>query len=237
MRYLLMLVAALIVGCSENAPEPQSDVYVRGGRSGEVSFAVAEQAPAKAPDASQQKIIRNGQLGIEVEDLDAAATTVRESVRNRGGRIESATRIKDERVHMRIRIPAVELDPMISDASALGRVLNRTVSENDVTTRYIDTEARLKTRLTLRDRLQALLETATSVEDILNIERELARVQGEIDSMQGQLNYMDRQVAESTLDLTLQISEVTPPEKKPGPLGYVFVGIWNGIKWLFVREG
>jgi hypothetical protein len=81
-----------------------------------------------------------------------------------------------------------------------------------------------------------LLETAKSVEDILNIERELARVQGEIDSMQGQLDYMDRQVAESTLDLTLQTPEVTPPETKPGPLGYVFVGIWKAVKWLFVWE-
>jgi hypothetical protein len=54
--------------------------------------------------------------------------------------------------------------------------------------------------------------------------------------MQGQLDYMDRQVAESTLDLTLQIPEVTPPETKPGPLGYVFVGIWKAVKWLFVWE-
>ena len=144
--------------------------------------------------------------------------------------------MEDERVYMRIRVPATGLDHTIPDAAALGRVLNRAISESDVTTRYIDTEARLKTRLALRDRLQKLLETATTVEDVLNIERELARVQGEIDAMQGQLDYLDRQVAESTLDLTLQIPAVTPPETRPGPLGYVALGLWKAVKWLFVWE-
>mgnify|MGYP000446989817 CR=1 FL=1 len=63
-----------------------------------------------------------------------------------------------------------------------------------------------------------------------------ARVQGEIDAMQGQLDYLDRQVAESTLDLTLQIPAVTPPETRPGPLGYVALGLWKAVKWLFVWE-
>jgi hypothetical protein len=230
--FLLVFVAA----CAEKPAEPVTDYGARPGSS-EVALMAADEAPARsAPADPQQKIIRNGQLSVEVEDLDGAASIVRESVKSRGGRIESAARFSDERVHMRIRVPAEGLDSTIADASALGRVLSRMISENDVTTRYIDTEARLKTRLALRDRLNTLLETATTVEDVLNIERELARVQGEIDAMQGQLDYLDRQVSESTLDLTLQIPAVTPPETKPGPLGYVALGIWKAVKWLFVWE-
>ena len=238
MRSLVALLAvALLAGCgAEKVPEPQSDPFPRGGRSAEVSLAVADGGSPSGPSDPQQKIIRSAALAIEVEDLDAAADSARSTVARLGGRIESATRTKDERVHMRIRVPSDVLDATLADTATLGRVLHRSMSESDVTTRYIDTEARLKTRLALRDRLQTLLETAKSVEDILNIERELARVQGEIDSMQGQLDYMDRQVAESTLDLTLQTPEVTPPETKPGPLGYVFVGIWKAVKWLFVWE-
>ena len=238
MRFLIVLLPLfLMASCGEKPAEPETDYAARAGGP-EVALMVADEAPARggAPADPQQKIIRNGQLAVEVEDLDGATETVRRSVETHGGRIESASRFSDERVHMRIRVPATGLDATIADASAMGRVLSRTISENDVTTRYIDTEARLKTRLALRDRLQALLETATTVEDVLNIERELARVQGEIDAMQGQLDYLDRQVAESTLDLTLQIPAVTPPEQKPGPLGYVFVGIWKAVKWLFVWE-
>jgi hypothetical protein len=238
MRAVVALgLVGLLAACgAEKAPEPQSDPFPRGGRNAEVSLAVSDAAvPPRSADP-QQKIIRSASLSVEVEDLDAATDSARSAAARLGGRIESATRTKDERVHMRIRVPSHALDSALADAANLGRVLNRSISESDVTTRYIDTAARLKTRLALRDRLQKLLETAKSVEDILNIERELARVQGEIDSMQGQLDYMDRQVAESTLDLTLQIPEVTPPETKPGPLGYVFVGIWKAVKWLFVWE-
>jgi len=237
MRILIAISLVLFVtSCGEKPAEPESD-YVAMAGGPEVSLMAADEAPKRgAPADPQQKIIRNGQLSVEVEDLDGAAATVRESVKSHRGRIESASRFSDERIHMRIRVPAEGLDPTIADASALGRVLTRMISESDVTTRYIDTEARLKTRLALRDRLKVLLESATTVEDILNIERELARVQGEIDAMQGQLDYLDRQVAESTLDLTLQIPEVTPPETKPGPLGYVALGIWKAVKWLFVWE-
>lgn len=239
MRLILVVSVLLVVsGCGGSAaPELKSDAAMRSPMPGQVSLMAEGRGAERGGEASPQaKIIRNGQLGVEVEDLDAAAAVVRSSVQARAGRIESATRIGDDSVHMRIRIPSEGLDPIMADVSALGRVLNRTVSESDVSMQYIDTEARLKTRLALRDRLQSLLETAESVEDILNIERELARVQGEIDAMQGQLNYLDRQVDESTLDVTLQTPAVTPPETKPGPLGYVFLGIWKAVKWLFVWE-
>jgi hypothetical protein len=233
---LLLMIVALAAGCADKGPGPETDYPQRAG-SPEVSLMAADEGSRRAaPADSRQKIIRNAQLSVEVEDLDAAEAAVRESVKSRGGRIESAARTGDERIHMRIRVPSLALDRAMSDAGALGRVLSRSISESDVTTRYIDTEARLKTRLALRDRLKALLETAETVEDILNIERELARVQGEIDGMQGQLDYMDRQVAESALDLTLQIPAVTPPETKPGPLGYVALGVWKAVKWLFVWE-
>lgn len=241
MRPLLVFAALLsLTACSnQSAPEAPQSEFVRGGRGAEVSFAVADAPMGKAPtasDAVEQKIIRSAQLGVEVEDLEAAERSVREIVRELEGRIESSSRTGDESVNLRVRVPSETLDLALTRSAALGRVLHRHVSESDVTTRYIDTEARLKTRLALRDRLQALLEEAESVEDVLNIERELARVQGEIDAMQGQLDYLDRQAAESTLDLTLQVPAVTPPETRPGPLGYVALGVWKAVKWLFVWE-
>lgn len=235
MRYLLIL-ALLLAACGPDAPAPESEygtMSKRGAAGGQMSLAMADQASAPQVD---QKLIRNGQLTVEVADLDSAEAAVRSALLRQGGRIEAATRFKDEQIHLRIRVPASALDPTIALSAALGRVISRTVSESDVTTSYIDTQARLKTRLALRDRLAKLLETAESVEDILNIERELARVQGEIDGMQGQLDYLDRQVDESTLDLTLQTPGITPPEPRPGPLGYVFVGLWKAVKWLFIWD-
>jgi hypothetical protein len=238
MTLLSLGLMVFLVACGGTAPStPQSgELPERGGRATEVSFAVSGGAPDRTEPPAEQKIIRTAALSVEVEDLDAAERETRSAVEELGGRIESASRTGEESMRFRIRVPAGGLDRMLGATAALGRVLSRQIGESDVTTRYIDVEARLKTRLALRDRLQALLAEAKSVEDVLNIERELARVQGEIDAMQGQLDYLDRQVAESTIDLTLQVPEVTPPEQKPGPLGYVFVGLWKAVKWLFVWE-
>ena len=117
MRFLFVILLALsVAACGEKPVEPETDYSARAG-SPEVSLMVADEAPARGASADpQQKIIRNGQLSVEVEDLEGAATAVREAVKTRGGRIESASHFSDERIHMRIRVPAEALDPTIADA-------------------------------------------------------------------------------------------------------------------------
>jgi Domain of unknown function (DUF4349) len=110
----------------------------------------------------------------------------------------------------------------------LGTVTYRRVESEDVTEQYIDVEARLKNKIVLRDRLKQLLDKATAVKDVLAIETELNRVQSDIDSMEGRMRSMKKQVTYATVTLSL--------ERKPilGPLGYVFKGLWWGVEKLFV---
>ena len=92
-----------------------------------------------------------------------------------------------------------------SDAEdADGRIVETTVSAEDLTRSIVDTEARLNTQLVLRERLNALLadRTEADVEELLAVERELARVQGDIDSATSQLEVMRRRVEMSVLDLS-----------------------------------
>ena len=97
-----------------------------------------------------------------------------------------------------------------------------------MTEKYIDVEARLKNNYALRDRLKQLLEKAINVKDILEIEKELNRVQSDIDSMEGTIKLLKGQVDFATLDLSLKKNRIL------GPLGYVFMGLWWGVKKLFV---
>jgi hypothetical protein len=99
-----------------------------------------------------------------------------------------------------------------SDAKAVGgRVTQSEVSSEDLTRSIIDGEARLRAQTTLRDRLQKLLaERPGKLSELLEVERELARVQGEVDSAQSNLAVLKTRVATSSLTLTYQSLQPTP---------------------------
>jgi hypothetical protein len=87
--------------------------------------------------------------------------------------------------------------------NADGRIRDENTSSEDLTRAIVDTEARLRAKSALRDRLQRLLENRPgSLADLLAVERELASVQGDIDSIQSTLAVMRTRVAMSTLTLT-----------------------------------
>jgi hypothetical protein len=86
-----------------------------------------------------------------------------------------------------------------------GRITAQTVSSEDLTRQIVDTEARLRALTSLRDRLEALLRSRPGrLSDLLEVERELARVQGEIDATQSGLAVMRTRVAMSELTLNYQ---------------------------------
>ena len=86
-----------------------------------------------------------------------------------------------------------------------GRLMSRSVNSEDLTRQIVDTEARLRALTALRDRLQALLRDRPGrLSDLLEVERELARVQAELDGISSSLAVMRTRVAMSHLDLSYQ---------------------------------
>jgi hypothetical protein len=86
-----------------------------------------------------------------------------------------------------------------------GRITAQTVQSEDLTRQIVDTEARMRALTALRDRLQELLRSRPGrLADLLEVERELARVQGEIDATQSNLAVMRTRVAMSELTLNYQ---------------------------------
>lgn len=121
-------------------------------------------------------------------------------------------------------------DGLSGDAkTAGGKVTSETVTTEDLTRQLIDTEARVRQTRTLRDRLQALLASRPGrLADLLDVERELARVQGDIDSMESNLAVMRTRVSMSTLtvDYTSAGAPVTDRTLEPITQALVrFIGI------------
>ena len=144
--------------------------------------------------------------------VQTSVAEVRAIAEGLGGFVEKLSRSDSrdsQQATVIIRVPEVEFFAALESIEALGKVRSQSVGTEDVTERFIDMEARLKSALREEESLLALLEKALSVSEVLSIERELSRVRSEIERLQGQLNFLERRVEMATIVVTL-----FPPEVK-----------------------
>lgn len=176
--------------------------------------AEAEPIAPEAAQTAQKKIIRNASLTIATQTYEESLATLKAGCEQVGGWIESSSESTNSSTSLRsayltLRIPQSVLDSYLEGAGGLGRVTYRSESASDVTASYQDTAARLATQQALMARLQSLITESASLADLLALESQMAETQYEIDRLQTSLNRTDRQVAYSTVDVTLR--EETAP--------------------------
>jgi hypothetical protein len=197
---------------------------------------------ARSSAPMEQLVIRNASLQLRVKSVDAAVPKVREAAASAGAQItelnlaagtgdpvmpESATQ-GPSTAYVTIRVPADKLDSLTTALSGLGKVVAQTESASDVTEQAIDLDARLGNLRAEEARLRTFMNRATKIDDLLAVERELARVRGEIESMDAQLTYLKRQAARATLTVTL--SEPGPVITPAGPTWGLREAITRGIQ-------
>jgi hypothetical protein len=178
--------------------------------------------------STDRKIVRSGDLTVAVDVPAEVTRDVERLVSDAGGFVERSNATEDSTVWLHCRVPSAQLEQIMDGVAALGDEKRRSVSAADVTDRYADLETRLRNNLALRDRLQQLLAHATDVEDVLAIEKELNRIQSEIETMQARFDRLKSEIELSALSVTLQRKRIL------GPLGYVGYGFWWALSKLFV---
>jgi hypothetical protein len=147
-------------------------------------------------------------LQVEVPDFRAAADEVARAAAALGGyvsdRQSGETGTGRERGTLTLRIPSERFDGAMGAFRKLGRVQSETVQTQDVTRAYSDLETRLKVKRETAARLREILTRQTGkVSEVLEVEREIARVVEEIEQAEGERRYFDSQVALSTITLSL----------------------------------
>lgn len=193
--------------------------------------------PSPPTEFTARKVIREGEIYFECRDVIETESFLKNEVKNAKGYIsnESANSY-GERTEKRlsIRIPSDQLDGLLEKIQAHAvKIENTNIRSEDVTEQYIDVEARLKTKKELEIRYLSLLQQAKNVDEILQIERELSNIRGEIESMQGRLNYLKDRTSLSTLNVTFFVQG----EKDFGFISKLGQGIkngWTNLQWFIV---
>jgi hypothetical protein len=229
LRSVLLLVLALApaAACARSESKMMAGAEPASGL-GLTRQAMSESSDSSMNVAGERMIIRYASLTLEVGDVDEAQAKLKIRLPEYRGYISNVNTEVEKSTTVTYRIDSKRLDEFVAEAKELGHVEREFTSSHDVTEQYVDTEARLKNLHMLRDRIRALLDKATDVEDLLKIERELARVQSEIDAYEAQ---------QKTLKQSVDLAEVTVTfEAKTiyGPLGYVAKGVGWVVEKLFV---
>lgn len=153
-------------------------------------------------------VIRNGQASVEVEKLDPAILKLRQLATQLGGYVANSSMIggRDQvpSAILELKIPAQRFDQAINGLGTLGKVESVNATAEDVGEEFVDVTARVNNAKRLEERLIELLANRTGrLQDVLSVERELARVREEIERYEGRLRYLKSRVAVSTLSVNL----------------------------------
>ena len=178
----------------------------------------------------EQKIIKEGNLRFETNDLEATYAQIQTAVKSNNASIQNDTEGKDYGTVFRkliIRVPSKNFDPFLTAISkGVSYFDNKEITSQDVTTEFIDIEARLKAKKVLENRYIELLKKANKVSEMLEIEAQLSAIREEIEAKQGQLNYMQNRVSFSTISIEFYKSVATDG----GITTSYGMKIWNAFK-------
>jgi hypothetical protein len=163
---------------------------------------------AQAPAVTPSMIIRNGSASVLVDSLELAIAAVEKLAASFGGYVGNTSLASGENqvrsATIELKIPASRYDSALAGLKPIGKVESVSSTAEDVGEEFVDVTARVANAHRLEERLVTLLATRTGkLEDVLAVERELARVREEIERYEGRLRYLKTRVAVSTLSVTV----------------------------------
>ena len=169
-----------------------------------------------APELANRKLIRNATVELEIVTFDNAVQKIIAFANEEHGYVATTDSEKQANGKLRgqvvVKVLPENLDRFLQKIRSLGELKNQTLGTEDVTKAYFDTDARLKNAHVMEQRLIDMLKTKTGkVSDLLQVEKELARVREEIEKMQGELKYWDSQVQFATVTISLAEKDMEEP--------------------------
>ena len=166
-----------------------------------------------------RKIIYSGYIQAQTKNFDADYDNIINSLKTAGGYVENSyiygTEPEDwqdsgRSAELTVRIPSSQFDTFMEMLKGLGDNISSSVSGQDISLQYFDAETHLATLRVREERLMELLEQAAGLEDIIELERELADVSYEIQMYETELRNYDSLIDYSTVTITLQeVNEIT----------------------------
>lgn len=208
MKYISILFFVLFsfMGCGKNE-EPMADMAVSAIKlpaKNESAASSDVQAQSASPQIPQ-KIIKEASLRFETNDLEETFKQIQTAIATNKATIENDSEGKDYNNiyrNLTIRVPSENFDAFINSVSkGVSYFERKDISAQNVTEQYIDLTTRLNNKRKLEARYLEILQKATKISEILEIEKQISAIREEIEAKEGQLKYLESRVSESTVTI------------------------------------
>lgn len=191
---------------------PLNDAYAQKGKS-----AGEGDADKKAVDPTR-KIIYEAEITLVVDDVSKLEIEMTSLIKRLGGYLADVAvdRSQGEQLsgRWRVRIPVAQFESFLDAVSKFGIPESRRQTAQDVSEEFVDLNARISNQKRLEERIVKLLEDPSGeIKDVIEVERELARVRSEVEQMEGRLRYLtDRTDLTTVVVIAREEHDYVPPE-------------------------
>lgn len=227
------------------APSPPDPDLARGSAAYSSSVdSTAKNRVEPGPEVMQRAVIRKGNVELRSGDVGKAQAEVEKLVNRYFGTVtEEKTTTDDDGkpayTNMVLRIPTAKFGDAMEDlkGTAGAELVSANSSEDDVTTKLIDTQTRLAAQKRSIARITVLFDRAQSIRDIMAIEAELSRRQAELDSLERQAAFLHGQTSMSTITVTIDQTPAKVVKKAEDDKSGFFAGLsagWDALKAFLV---
>jgi hypothetical protein len=219
--FFLACLLTVLLGCEKKEEYKKQKIADNSRAMADVAL---EKAPAETPETAgrtspdvTRKIIKEGEINFETKNIAETRKVIYSSLQNLGGYIAAENEANDtadtrQTYILKARIPEKNFDRFLESVSAnAARIDSKNIRAKDVTADYIDYTVQIANNKKLEDRYLELLKKGDKISDLLEIENKITQIQTTIDSTQGQLNYLLKQVEYSSLDITFYTKSIVKP--------------------------
>ena len=193
-------------------------------------------------DLSQRKIIKSASLQFQTQTYDDFVKAMEGCISSYGGYIESSEQYgntiystnSSRSSYITARIPADNYERFMSDACNMGTLTYRSESSNDVTMNYVDVESHINALETEYDALIEILEKATSLDDVIQLQSRISEVNYQLDTYKSQLRKFDDLISYCTVRIDINEVYREVPLESSMTFGEK---IKNGLEETFIDIG
>ena len=155
-------------------------------------------------------IVRTGDMAMVVDDVESSIDSIKQLAETYEGWVVSSSMWKNGEAlagSISIRVLAEHFDSVLKALRTMAvEVQYENTSSRDVTEEYVDLSASLENLEATEQQLQVIMDKAETVEDILDVQRELTRVRGEIEQTKARMQYLEQTSSTSIIHIQLEES-------------------------------